>query len=200
MFLFDNSALKIEFCEKYERYVVKTPENNFWVSLNITSFRIFMMVLQKGKSFENVTVKQSPSEVQIIRSPNGVKIEFRGKSTSSKIYINRETVDALNSKKASIQQAFDQTVSKCENNSETMLQKPSTDLSKKKTNSKKRPLENSEESDEDVINSKNKTSDYDSDAQTSSPQAKRRELGYFESQIYFKDDDDETRHSFSPSY
>lgn len=120
MKLFENETLKIEYSNKYERYLIKTCTNNFWVSLSETSFRIFLLINQFGKNFESITIKQAPSEIQIMKSPNGIKIEFKGQNSSSKVYLNKQVSDGINNEIDELQKAFEQ---QCKVNEKEKLDK-----------------------------------------------------------------------------
>ena len=94
--IFAANNYKIEYNALFDRYVISSSgDNNSWVSLSETSFRIFLTMTSFGKPFEKVNVKQGSSEICIAKYPKGTRIEFTGKNAGSNVYINKDALTII---------------------------------------------------------------------------------------------------------
>lgn len=114
--LFTSKKFKIEHNGKYDRFVITSTGDDHWVSMNETSFRMFLTMVVFGKPFEKVDVKQNSSEVLIAKYPSGIKIDFTGRNSASNIYVPKDTVTTIADQITDLRNKFELVCAESEKN------------------------------------------------------------------------------------
>ena len=97
MNVYRSSFLTIDYCKTRKRFSFSTT-NNEWMSLTVNSFKIFLAMIDNSYDYQNVQIKQSGSEIQIVKLFKNMVIIFTSlsaKRSYSKIQITNDQLQDI---------------------------------------------------------------------------------------------------------